>query len=144
MLATRCFTVLRDIRTLVERPKVVIVVLLVLFAGPSVVSADCSTDGSCQLGCEDDKSCPSGSGCGPGETCVPYSSGTIQCISGFCSCFEGEWNCTHDCSAQCVAEIPTVVGLPTVSAWGLSVLALLLLTGIEIKFGRRPAPATSA
>ena len=47
--------------------------------------------------------------------------------------------CPGQCDPDCTC--PPVAPIPTVSEWGLVVMALLLLTGLKIKFGRGAAQA---
>ena len=45
-----------------------------------------------------------------------------------------------DSGPDFLIEIVERTSIPTVSHWGLVALALLLLVGVKIKFGRRPVP----
>ncbi len=49
-------------------------------------------------------------------------------------CDDGNVEPGDGCDEDCRIEIRAI---PTVSAWGLGVIALLLLTGGKIAFGRR-------
>jgi hypothetical protein len=56
-----------------------------------------------------------------------------------CNCEKCEW--TKGATCEQVICDPNFVPIPTVSEWGLVILALLLLTGGKLYFGRREAPA---
>ncbi len=56
-----------------------------------------------------------------------------------CNCEKCEWTQGGDCqTVECLANF---LPIPTVSEWGLAILALLLLTGAKVYFGRRRATA---
>jgi hypothetical protein len=96
---------------------------------------DTDTDGDgtadCQDGCPDDpnKTDPGICGCGVAETGDSDGDGVSDCVD------------------QCPGVddsvfFPGCVGaIPTVSEWGMVVLALLLLAGAKVYFGRRPVQA---
>ena len=85
--------------------------------------------------------------------------GEIQCVPAMGACCDhddgsctqmtqaaclalpkGEWFKATDCAAiECVANF---IPIPTVSEWGLAILALLLLVGAKVYFGRRQAATT--
>jgi hypothetical protein len=73
--------------------------------------------------------------CDPAELCdgtgpdCPADAMITECIDGDACCPEG---CNSETDADCPFE-----GIPTVSQWGLVVMALLLLTGWKAYFGRR-------
>ncbi len=158
---------------------------------------DCSTDtacapfcgdGNCDLGDEDQCSCPSDCGAPPANetpslTCTdgvdndcdtltdcddPDCSTDTACApfcgNGNCDSNEDRCNCPDDCGTPPSNEVPGATcadgndndcdGLsdcddpdcasvcdviPTVSAWGLIVMALLLLAGAKVYFRQRPA-----
>jgi hypothetical protein len=103
----------------------------------------------------DDTACPGA--CLSDCTCGPF------CGNGVCDPGEDSCNCPDDCGTPPLSEVPGAtcadgndndcdgltdsadpdcVAIPTVSAWGLIIMALLLLTGIKVKFGgRRPKRA---
>ncbi|MHC5110667.1 MAG: di-heme oxidoredictase family protein [Planctomycetota bacterium] len=49
--------------------------------------------------------------------------------------------CTFECLPDCTCAVPPVEAVPTVSTWGLAVLALLLLTAAKLGYGRNDAMA---
>ena len=81
------------------------------------------------------------------------------CGDGVCDPGEDSCNCPDDCGTPPLSEVPGVTctdgndndcdgltdstdpdcagAIPTVSAWGLIIMALLLLTGIKVRFGGR-------
>ena len=71
--------------------------------------------------------CQDGVFCNGAEVCVSNA-----CIAPGNPCQAGE-TCNED-NDVCVKE-----GIPTVSAWGLIIMTLLLLAGGKIYFRRRPA-----
>ena len=80
--------------------------------------------------------------CWPG---VCYGDGIIW---GDEECDDGNLDDGDGCSSTCTVEYgwdctgePSVCeqAIPTVSEWGLIVMTLLLLVGLKVKFGRRPA-----
>ncbi len=84
--------------------------------------------------------CDNGQFCDGVETCNPSSG----CVAGTApNCDDG-----RDCSVDSCDEVNDVCvnddadcAIPTVSEWGLVILALLLLTGAKVYFGRRQAIA---
>ncbi len=93
-----------------------------------VVTTDCggdTVDGCCAYGCNanDDADCEPICGNGVSEDGE--------------ECDDGNNNETDSCTAQCT----TREAVPTVSQWGLVVLALLLLAAAKVYFGRRQAIA---
>jgi hypothetical protein len=103
----------------------------------------------------DDTACP--------EACLSDCTCGLFCGNGACDPGEDSCNCPDDCGTPPLSEVPGAtcadgndndcdgltdsadpdcVAIPTVSAWGLIIMALLLLTGIKVKFGgRRPKRA---
>ena len=99
----------------------------------------------------DDAACPES--CLGDCTCGPF------CGNGACDPGEDSCNCPDDCGTPPSNEVPGATcadgndndcdgltdsadpdctgPIPAVSAWGLIVMALLLLTGIKVKFGGR-------
>lgn len=65
--------------------------------------------------------------------------GCSQTTSTGCACPTCTWYEGQACSG--IACVHTAI--PTVSEWGLVVLALLLLTGAKLYFGRRRQPVES-
>jgi hypothetical protein len=63
--------------------------------------------------------------------------GTEECDPGVDPTGFGENDCA--CPDQCKADCTCAAPIPTVSEWGLVILALSLLTGAKLRFGRRTA-----
>jgi hypothetical protein len=96
-----------------------------------------------------------GDGCYDGPTCVPFDEcpdDANKCAPGVCGCGvpdvgdddgDGFLNCVDECAGVDDAVFaPGCVGaIPTVSEWGIAVLALLLLAAGKVYFGRRTAVA---
>jgi hypothetical protein len=96
-----------------------------------------------------------GDGCYDGPTCVPYDECPMdpdKCAAGICGCgVPDEGDIDGDGVLDCVDVCPGVddnifapgcmQAIPTVSEWGLVVLALLLLVAGKIYFSRRTATA---
>lgn len=85
-------------------------------------------NGACDdgLACNGLETCVVGTGCTPG-TPVNCDDGVACTVD---SCVEPAGTCAHD-STACFTPIPTV------SQWGIAVMALLLLIGAKIYFSRR-------
>ena len=98
----------------------------------------------------DDTACPGA--CLSDCTCGPF------CGNGACDPGEDSCNCPDDCGAPPSNEVPDATcadgndndcdgltdsadpdcaAIPTVSAWGMIAMGLLLLIGMKIQFGRR-------
>jgi hypothetical protein len=79
----------------------------------------------------------------PGACCVEPSVTEAICTDGQtlaqCNAAGGLWSDSQSCSA--VECVPNFIPIPTVSEWGLAVLALLLLVLGKIYFARLPASA---
>jgi hypothetical protein len=74
-----------------------------------------------------------------GACCDHETGDCTQAAQSACNCPKCEWSKDTPCSAvECDANFEPI---PTVSEWGLAILALLLLTGAKIYFGRRQAIA---
>lgn len=76
-----------------------------------------------------------------GACCVEPSQTEAICTDGQtlaqCDAAGGLWSDSQPCSA--VECLPNFIPIPTVSEWGLAVLALMLLIGGKIYFSRREA-----
>ena len=115
--------------------------------GNGIVDAGEECDGA------NDSACPGA--CLSNCTCGPF------CGDGVCGQGEDACNCSDDCGAPASNEVqgstcddgqdndcdgltdsadPDCAAIPTVSAWGLVVMALLLLAGAKLYFNRRLAP----
>jgi len=98
-------------------------------------NSDQDTDGDgtadCQDGCPDDpnKTDPGICGCGVAETGDSDGDGVSDCVDVCPGVDDSVF------APGCVGAIPTV------SEWGMVVLALLLLAGAKVYFGRRPVQA---
>ena len=87
-------------------------------------------DGTCTAACvfplapptDGDGCCPPGGNANNDNDCTPV------CGNGACEAGENTDNCPRDCSG----------GVPTASAWGMTVMTLLLLVGGRVLFGRYP------
>lgn len=75
-----------------------------------------------------------------GACCVKPDNLTAECSAttlAQCDAAGGVWSDSQDCAnVECV---PNFIPIPTVSEWGLAVLALMLLIGGKIYFSRREA-----
>lgn len=131
-------------------------------ACPGLCQADCTCpaecgDGACQPS-EDCDTCPEDCGpcgvcgdgnCGPGEDCENCEQDCGPCpVCGDEICEEGEdcETCPEDCPCEegevCVdGECVNII--PTVSEWGLIIMALLALTAGTLIFARRRRPAVA-
>lgn len=110
----------------------------------AVTGSCCDTlDGICQEGvtqaaCQSPNVWTAGGTC---STCLPTLGACCDVSEGVCTenvarlaCAEGDtWTAGATC-AEVVCESPVI---PTVSEWGLVIIALLLLSGAKVFFGRR-------
>ncbi len=134
--------------------------------GCGIADTDTDNDGTanCNDGCPNDpaKTSPGACGCGNSDQDTDQD-GTADCQDGcvddpnktdpgICGCGVAETGDSDgDGVSDCVDVCPGVddsvfapgcVGaIPTVSEWGMVVLALLLLAGAKVYFGRRPVQA---
>ncbi len=98
---------------------------------PNVVTTSCvSGDGCCPSGCNNvtDGDCPAVCGNGVAEAGEECDGSSGVCESGVCL-------------TDCTCEPPPTGDIPTMSEWGLAVLALLLLIGGKLYFSRREMTA---
>lgn len=91
-------------------------------------TSDACVSGACQY-TPNDAACDDGFFCTGVETCS-----AAGCVSGTSPC-TGTETCNED-SDTCETG-----AIPTVSAWGLAVLALILMVGAKLGFGRKEATA---
>ena len=101
-------------------------------AGGPADEADCNCPGQCQPDC----TCPLPPGA-TGACCDrdPFGGCTDGLTRAECNCARCEWTELALCGdVTCLRE-----AIPTVSEWGLLILALSLLTGAKLRFGRRTA-----
>lgn len=123
--------------------------------GASCDEVDCDEAvGSCCNGLTGDCSETLQSGCAPGEQVVWTKGGSCSaCAAAFGACCDGETGeCSSTIMADCNCEQCTwtkgadcseiecegsFTAIPTVSEWGLVIMALLLLVGGKVYFGRR-------
>jgi len=96
-------------------------------------------NGSCESG-ENRCTCPSDCGgfcgdgtCCPGETCNCPADCGGSCGDGACNCDESCCTCPQDCQGLCSDGIC----IPTMSEWGLLVMAVLVLTAGTVVVMRR-------
>ncbi len=95
----------------------------------------CEGEG-CTEPCPAENACETDTDCDPGmicqEVCDPVD--CPVCVPSHCSCdpLTDTWGCTRDCVGLCVPA-----PMPTVSEWGLIVMALLLLAAGTICVRRR-------
>jgi hypothetical protein len=74
-----------------------------------------------------------------GACCNHDDGSCTQTTQAACDCEKCDWTKGADCAAvECLANF---LPIPTVSEWGLAILALLLLTGAKVYFGRRQVTA---
>jgi hypothetical protein len=115
----------------------------------------CADAGFC--GCGETDIDADGDGCYDGPTCTPFDgcpADVNKCAPGVCGCGsshddgkdndgDGFLNCVDQCAgADDAVFAPGCKGaIPTVSEWGLVILALLLLAAGKVYFGRRSATA---
>ncbi len=87
----------------------------------------CEGEG-CTEPCPAENACMSDADCAAGMICGP------GCAPSFCACNPetDQWGCTRDCNGQC-APAP----IPTLSEWGLIIMALFLLAAGTVVIGRR-------
>ena len=108
---------------------------------------DCETDAACAPFCDDgncdpnEDQCTCPADCGtppagesPGQTC---GDGRDNDCDSLTDCDD------PDCETDTACASPPPPSVPTISEWGMIVIALLLLTGIIIKFGRRRSAGMS-
>jgi hypothetical protein len=82
----------------------------------------------------DDEFCDDGDSCNGLESC---SLATGACLPGSApNCLDGDGCCPDGCTDDTDSDCP-LTPIPTVSTWGLIVLALLLATMAKLYFGRR-------
>jgi len=95
---------------------------------------DGTADSACPGECQQDCTCPGGLG-----SCCdhdPFGGCTDDVLERNCSCTKCEWFGDLSCAeVECTHN-----AIPTVSEWGLLILALSLLTGAKLRFGRRTTP----
>jgi len=113
----------------------------------NTLSGTCSitTQGQCGTGADfvwtEGGACPGTCVARTGACCVEPSNTEATCTDGQtsaqCAAAGGVWSDSQPCSA--VECTPDFTPIPTVSEWGLAVLALMLLIGGKIYFSRREA-----
>jgi len=117
-----------------------------VFGGTCLIGADCPAGAICDRAQRDTDGDGTGNAC---DDC-PGDGGKVE--PGVCGCGipdegdadgDGFLDCVDQCpGADDAVFAPECVGaIPTVSQWGLLVLALLLLVGGKLYFGRRAATA---
>jgi hypothetical protein len=85
-------------------------------------------------------SCPGNCVAATGACCVDDGLATASCTDGVTqSACAGTWTQGGTCATLPDPCVPDFTAIPTVSEWGLAVLALLLLIGGKIYFSRRDA-----
>jgi len=122
--------------------------------GCSVVTeSDCLTLGGSFFGVDSTCDVPDADGDGLRDECDECPNDAAKIQAGICGCnvddnADGDGDGVPDCSDECPGVDDAVFApgcgdaIPTVSGWGLIVLALLLLTGAKIHFGRKEAVRT--
>ncbi len=112
--------------------------LLILSSFGAVVWA--ASPAPAQLACGDAFCIPPETRCSCPADCGAPSSTEVSCADAVDNDCDGLIDCADpDCATSPVC---TPVGtVPTLGAWGLGGLALLLLSGVALKFGRRRAAA---
>jgi hypothetical protein len=112
----------------------------------NTLSGTCATTIQAQCGPGSDFVWTEGGSCSTcvartGACCVEPDVLTATCTDGQtlaqCTAAGGVWSDSQPCSA--VECTPNFIPIPTVSEWGLAVLALMLLIGGKIYFSRREA-----
>ncbi len=106
----------------------------------NITGACCLPDHRCEEIDEQDCLDQGGVPHGPGSVCV----GVVACCLPDGTCEEIDSLCCDNPVPECLGDADgngkdraCEQNIPTVSVWGLVVLALLLLTGVKIYFGRR-------
>jgi hypothetical protein len=86
----------------------------------------------------DDGNANNGDGCSADCIIEFCGDGIVQPLLGE-QCDDGNNEPGDNCDENCQIELPEAI--PTVSGWGLAILALLLLTGAKVYFSRRARTA---
>ncbi len=106
----------------------------VLTGGVDGTDSGCPTDVVIDSCTDNDGCCAPGCNNGNDNDCAAVCSNNVREAAEECDGTDDS-ACPGQCASNCTC--PLTGGIPTASFWGLSVLALLLLAGAKVYFGRQ-------